>query len=69
MRTLTPPPLDELPGDVIITPDVPVVEAIEQWEEELFRFIPTDSDPISQAHLLGTPEDDQVDSGRVPGIE
>lgn len=45
MRTPTPPPLDEFPGDVIITPDLPVFEAVEQWEEELFRFIPADSDP------------------------
>lgn len=40
--TPDPPPADEIPGDVLITPDIPVAQVIQQWEDNLFQFIPAD---------------------------
>ena len=45
MRTPSPEPLaplDEYPEDPIIAPDIPVEEAIQQWEDDVFQFIPLD---------------------------
>ncbi|KAJ7064424.1 hypothetical protein B0H15DRAFT_807765 [Mycena belliarum] len=46
MRTPTPDlppgPADDFPEDPIVAPDLPVDDAMQEWEDDIFRFIPLD---------------------------